>query len=458
MKPKKRLRLSGRNRSAELAVIAPLEPAFQSLLDELARARGWPTTRDVARLGAAVAQLSAVYNSPDKRAVEASSPDALAARLLFSFPRDVPKSAAALREVVASGRLRARADRPLRVLDLGCGLGATTWGLARLLAPVHLSCTWIERDMGALQLASALAERAQEQKVAPGVRLDFVGKNTFDVTTFRPDFGGKTYDVILAGQVLSELDRKLEPEARIEAHAERLAGWMRALAPDGLLVVVEPALRERTRHLHAVRDRLLATTPDAHVVYPCLHDEPCPALWNEREWCHEDLPIDLPEWLEPVARAAGLRWQGLGFAPLVLERASRADLRSREVRVVSDALDSKGQREAFVCGPIQVAGEEADPTAATAGAAVARRVRVAQMERDAGPASVAWDALFRFDRLRFDPPLSITRAAAEASPFEPAPPRVRLAPGTRVERIDVAPGEDVGNVSAGTSSARADDD
>jgi SAM-dependent methyltransferase len=446
MKPKKRLRLSGRNRSAELAVVKPLEPAFQSLLDELARARGWPTTRDVARLGAAVAQLSAVYNSTEKRAVQASSPDALAARLLFSFPRDVPKSAAALREVVASGRLRAPQDRPLRVLDLGCGLGATTWGLARLLAPVNLSCTWIERDMGTLQLASALAERAQEQRVAPGVQLGFAGKNTFDVTTFRPDFGGKTYDVILAGQVLSELDRALEPEARIESHAERLAGWMRALAPAGLLVVVEPALRERTRHLHAVRDRLLATTPDAHVVYPCLHDEPCPALWNEREWCHEDLPVDLPEWLEPVARAAGLRWQGLGFAPLVLERASRADLRAREVRVVSDALDSKGQREAFVCGPIQ-AGTTA----------VARRVRVAQMERDAGPASVAWDALFRFDRLRFDPPLTITREAAEASPFEPTPPRVRLAPGTRIQRIDAASGEDVGNVSATTASAQADD-
>ena len=425
MKPKKRLRLSGRNRTAELAGIRPLEPAYHALLDELARARGWPTTGDVARLGAAVAQLSALYNSPEKRPVEAGSADALAARLLFSFPRDVPKSAAALREVVASGRLRAPADRPLRVLDLGCGLGASSWGLGRLLAPVHLTCTWIERDMATLQLASALAERAQEQRVEPGLRMDFAGKNTFDVATFRPDFGGKTYDVIMAGQLLSELDRKLEPEARVASHAERLAGWMRALTPEGLLVIVEPALRERTRHLHAVRDRLLATTPEAHVVYPCLHDEPCPALWNEREWCHEDLPIDLPGWLEPVARAAGLRWQGLGFAPLVLERGGPRTARGRDVRVVSDALDSKGQREAFVCGSVAV------EASATGEPALARRVRVAQMERDVGPASVAWDALFRFDRLRFDPPLVIKGDAPEG---EPTPPRVRLAPGTRIER------------------------
>ena len=451
MKPKKRLRLSGRNRDAELAraPVRALEEPFRALLDELARSRSWPTSNDVARLGAAVAQLSAVYNSTEKRAVEASTPDALAARLLFSFPRDVPKSAAVLREVVASGRLRAPADRPLRVLDLGCGLGATTWGLARLLAPVHLSCTWIERDMSALQLASALAERAQELKVAPGVRLELAGKHTFDVVTFRPDFGGKTYDVILAGQVLSELDRKLEPEARVEAHAERLSGWMRALAPEGLLVVVEPASRERTRHLHAVRDRLLETMPHAHVVYPCLHDEACPALWNEREWCHEDLPIDLPAWLEPVARAAGLRWQGLGFAPLVLERRAERPAMEADVRVVSDALDSKGQREAFVCGPVEMASDEADPTAKVR---LARRVRVAQMERDAGPASVAWDALFRFDRLRFDPPLQVKGdAARHAVVGEPAPPRVRLAPGTRVERA----GEDVRKV---LSSPTSEDD
>jgi ribosomal protein RSM22 (predicted rRNA methylase) len=449
MKPKKRLRLSGRNRAAELAPIRPLEPSFQALLDDLARARSWPTTKDVARLGAAVAQLSAVYNSTEKRSVEASGPDALAARLLFSFPRDVPKSAAALREVVASGRLRAPtgdAHRPLRVLDLGCGLGASTWGLARLLAPVHLQCTWIERDMATLQLASALAERAHEQGVAPGIRLDFAGKNTFDVSTFRPDFGGKTYDVILAGQVLSELDRKLEPEERVAAHAERLAGWMRALAPEGLLVVVEPALRERTRHLHAVRDHLLAAHAEAHVVYPCLHDEPCPALWNEREWCHEDLPIDLPEWLEPVAKAAGLRWQGLGFAPLVLERRAEKPAPAREVRVVSDALDSKGQREAFVCGHVEMADVAGGP------GLLARRVRVAQMERDAGPASVAWDALFRFDRLRFDPPLMVKSEAPEG---EATPPRVRLAPGTSVVRV--AAGEDVRNVSAGSTPPTSDD-
>src|SRR5277367_2734245 len=105
-------------------LVRPLEDDWRDTLDALARARGWPTTRDVARLGAQVAALSASYN--DAARARAAVKDAGAARLGFSFARDVPKGAAAVRELVATGALPQ--GRTLRVLDLGAGLGATTWG------------------------------------------------------------------------------------------------------------------------------------------------------------------------------------------------------------------------------------------------------------------------------------------------------------------------------------------
>src|SRR5580700_2681488 len=84
-----------------------------------------------------------------------------------------------------------------------------------------------------------------------------------------------------------------------------------------------------TRHSHRVRDAVLSTPATAPpssrspvtVFAPCLHAAPCPALARDSDWCHEDLDVDLPGWLVPVAKAAGLRHEGLTFSYLVLRGA-----------------------------------------------------------------------------------------------------------------------------------------
>src|SRR5258708_26429783 len=105
------------------ALVRSLEDDWRDVLDGVAKARGWPTSRDVAALASRVAALSAAYNDPGR--ARAAVRDAGAARLGFSFARDVPKGAAAVRELVALRALVPAAA--LRVLDVGAGLGATTW-------------------------------------------------------------------------------------------------------------------------------------------------------------------------------------------------------------------------------------------------------------------------------------------------------------------------------------------
>ena len=99
--------------------------------------------------------------------------------------------------------------------------------------------------------------------------------------------------------------------------------YLREQKPDVRLVVVEPALRDRTRHLHRVRERLMAS--EAVTLFaPCLHRAACPALATKGDWCHEDLPLDLPEWLVPLARAAG---PGRGAARRAPTGAARLERR-----------------------------------------------------------------------------------------------------------------------------------
>jgi SAM-dependent methyltransferase len=385
------------------SLVQPLEDDWRETLAAVARSRGWPATGDVAKLAARVAELSAAYNDPAR--ASAAMRDAGAARLGFFFARDVPKGAAAVRELVATGAVGLRPAKPLRILDLGAGLGATTWGLARALgaggAEGALDATWVDPDGEALALGAAVV-RAREG-CAGAVRLR-VQTRVAPLTAPGPG----RFDVVLLGQVLSELDVGADETARRDRHAALVRSlFEERLEAGGALVIVEPALRDRARHLHRVRDAL--TAGGMTVFAPCLHDGPCPALGEgapdapragsrdgaREEWCHEDLDVDLPEWLFPVARAAGLRREGLTFSYLVLHAGGRRlanDVRSpggtvrsaARLRVVSDGIVSKGKREAFVCG--ELGGE---------GTARAVRARLMRLDRDARPSNAAWEELRR---------------------------------------------------------------
>jgi hypothetical protein len=208
----------------------------------------------------------------------------------------------------------------------------------------------------------------------------------------------RRYDVILLSQVLSELDLELEPNARVEAHRILIAGLLRErLTPAGILVVVEPALRARSRHLQQVRAALLAQQTKPIVVAPCLHAGACPMLVRDTDWCHEDLAIDLPPWLAPLAKSAGLRWEGLTFSAMTF--ATRGPSLESEVapragqlhlRIVSAPLISKGKHEVIVCGaPL-------DTGTATHGA------RLGRLDRHRSATTEAFDGAGRGDILAIE--------------------------------------------------------
>jgi SAM-dependent methyltransferase len=406
-------------------VVRPLAEDWQGTLDALALERGWPTSRDPARLSAQVAKLSAAYNARDLGPLR--SKEALSARLGFSFARDVPKAAGAVRELVATGNLSVPAGRALRVLDLGAGLGASTWGLWSALSQAapeargRIDSVCVDDDASALSVASAIAT-ARRGIGALEVNIEPV---LAKVTRGAREAQG-SFDVVVLGQVLSEL----VPEAAAQADLVRSA--LDRAAPDGSVVIIEPALRDRTRGLHALRDALLAEAGGAApcVFAPCLHAAPCPALAAEGAWCHEDLDVDLPAWLAPIAAQAGLRWQGLTFSYLVLRkdgRSLRGPIPGSLVRLVSGPIVTKGKHEAFVCGDLVAAGVPATG-----------RAKIRLLDRDARPANAAWQRASRGDLVRCDPPLDAAGArvgrddrvavvtpspgeatAVDAAPYEP---------------------------------------
>jgi SAM-dependent methyltransferase len=363
----------------------PLSEAFYALLARTA-ARAGTGASGGAALAEAVAELSRVYTRERSTLSErAGGQTALGARLDFFLPRDLVKIFGPLQELARAGRLP-RDTSSLRVLDVGAGLGATSLGLSRWLklhgrAIERLEVTALERDRGALELFRRLSGElpALADEFVP-IRLEARAEDVADAQL------GQGFDLVLLGFVLNELFAEAPLETRIAQKSQLLVDAAARLRPGGALIVLEPALKATTRELMQVRDQLAARGSAPHVFAPCVRRGPCPMLANERDWCHQELAYALPPRLASVAQLAGLRFEGLSYASLILTREPRALPEAAGeplYRIVSERLESKGKLELYGCGEpgyVRLSLLERDSTARNAAFGAADRgslVRVA---------------------------------------------------------------------------------
>jgi SAM-dependent methyltransferase len=227
-------------------------------------------------------------------------------------PRTEVALAKVLREVFGSAGGRAS-----RVLDLGAGTGAVGAAVRAFFGP-------------------ATEVIAVDRVAGPGIVVaDLVAPGPVPGVTGR-------FDLIVAAHLLNELFVAHASARRIEARAERVSAWCETLlTPGGTLVILEPALRETSRDLLAVRDRLIGA--GLRIVAPCLWSGPCPALARERDWCHDVT-------YEPAA-VIGQRPRRVDFAYLALRTIGEPSQDPSLFRVVSDRLEEKGRLRLYGCGP-----------------------------------------------------------------------------------------------------------
>jgi ribosomal protein RSM22 (predicted rRNA methylase) len=291
-----------------------------------------------------------------------------------------PRTRAALARILGElgPRLRGAGERPVRrVLDLGAGTGAAGQAVKQALP-------------GELEVVSVDRVAAMPKVIVADLR-----------TARRPPGVEGQFDLIVAAHLLNELGASLSVEDR----AALVFFWARELlAPGGHILLVEPALRETSRELLAVRDRLVGA--GFFVVAPCFWQGPCPALARERDWCHAAAAWEVDQ----AARRGGrsrvdYSYLVLGRAPGVAARdlARGGELQSdkRLFRIVSDAMVEKGRLRLFGCGP-------------------AGRLPLVRLDRDRSEANRGFDEAERGDVIVAD--------------TQPAGDGLRIGPTSRVER------------------------
>jgi ribosomal protein RSM22 (predicted rRNA methylase) len=216
-----------------------------------------------------------------------------------------PRTEAALRRILGQIQFE---TQPIRVLDLGAGTGAT--------ARVVRSCYGENVELVAV-----------DKVPGPGIVVADVLRGV------RPAGVGGRFDLVVCAHLLNEQGPRLDLDGR----ARLVAGWCRdLLEPDGTCIVIEPALRDTSRALLGVRDRLLAA--GLHVVAPCFCQLDCPALLRERDWCHDSAEVLV------VGRSR------VDFSYLVVRQSAAREVDPGRYRVVSDPIKDKGRLRFFVCG------------------------------------------------------------------------------------------------------------
>jgi ribosomal protein RSM22 (predicted rRNA methylase) len=214
-----------------------------------------------------------------------------------------PRTGAALARILPGLAL---VQAPRRALDLGAGTGAVGAALRERFAELEVV--------------------AVDRVPAPGVIVADLARRPFK----RPAGVEGRFDLVVAAHLLNELG--LDASGR----AALVASWCEELlAEAGTCLLIEPALRETSRALLEVRDRLIAG--GLHVVAPCLWQGPCPALERPRDWCHDAAP----------AVAAGR--SRVDFSYLALRRSGPPPPEA-VYRIVSDPLPDKGRLRLFGCG------------------------------------------------------------------------------------------------------------
>ena len=295
----------------------------------------------------------------------------LAARAVFFTVADAAKIMIPLAELDRDALLPRTG--PLSILDVGAGTGAMTLGVldylrrADALAGRSISIRAIDRDSRALAIlgdavatlaarwnATVTVERdcraVERSSSGPAGGLHSADRGGVPGAEFGLAGSRDRFDLVLLGGLLNELDEGSRPGLVRAASS--------AAGSEGTIICIEPALRETSRDLHRLRDWVIENQL-ARVVAPCVRRlAPCPALADERDWCHEDRATVLPPRAGKLAGTTGLRSHGLKFAYLVLRptpgEASEAGTGGpggqEVVRVVSQLRKSKGKIECFACG------------------------------------------------------------------------------------------------------------
>ncbi len=233
----------------------------------------------------------------------------------------------------------------IRVVDFASGTGGFAegilLGLARLLPHFSREVFLFDRSIPALALASEAVRKVLPDKTPiHSLVARLPGRISL------PD----SIDWLLQANVLAENMEKSEQMISLLEEA-----FLR-LNDGGIMILAEPADRLSSRNLLRVRDVLLDRLKDLRILAPCpnLRNAGCPALANEKDWCHEDRPFSFSPEIQSMAASVGHIKDALKMSYLIGVRSRdlpppQKQTEQSTLRLVSELRHERGLGWGIFC-------------------------------------------------------------------------------------------------------------
>jgi ribosomal protein RSM22 (predicted rRNA methylase) len=297
----------------------------------------------------AIAELSRRFNTERSSLNQTYLDDRLlsAAYLQYFLPVNLAKIQVLLTELPTPEPVEG-----LSVLDLGSGPGTGAlavldwWSQRRW--PCAVSVTAVDKSRRALRQARELWDGYCRSAGLGEIDLQTVEGDLERRAWVEPVRKNAPFDLIIFANALNEVDT--EASDPIIARTTHVEEALSLLAADGTMMIVEPALRETSRALHQVRDRLLQEKR-CTIYSPCLHENNCPALVKPDDWCHEERAWEPPASIQEIDSEVGFIKDALKFSYLLLRKDGKTivDRRPDVYRVVSELRHLKGEKRVWLC-------------------------------------------------------------------------------------------------------------
>ncbi len=237
--------------------------------------------------------------------------------------------------------------RALRIMDWGTGTGGFVEGVLQAFLPSIPDDRFLEvRLLDRSRSALAIAEETV-RKLLPGrgeVRSEILCLPRIPHMDDR-------FDVLLQANVLAE------QTGNTGGFVDALESGFDHLSEGGLLLLAEPADRISSRKLLETRDALLGRlSGKIQILAPCPNKKnaPCPALRDERDWCHEDRPFAFPPEILLQARSMGHIRDSLKMTYLIAQKSVEDSVPqdsgdSPSLRLVSEIRKERGMVWGIFC-------------------------------------------------------------------------------------------------------------
>ncbi len=279
-----------------------IPPELSHWIEQKLNSLGWSFKKNK-QLAKVILEVSTHFQNSDSK-TPWDSKDKMAAYLTYFFPLNYIRTLKVIDEALDFNLL----DSVEHVVDFGCGPGTGT--------RAFLDNTNIKKFTG-IDETPLLSPYYLSHKKESSIHYKM-----------EPPRKSNTRDLLLASYVFNEMSS--------------LPEWVFHFDK---MILIEPSTHQAFPHFLSMRQSLIEKKWS--ILAPCPHQKQCPLQGSKKDWCHDRVHWEMPDWFADLSKSLPIQNNTMTFSYLIASK-NQSSQKSYS-RIVGDPLKEKGKTRWLYC-------------------------------------------------------------------------------------------------------------